>query len=154
METRALANEVYLKVFGSDSRDFGDRRHFYRLIGKAIRHLLINYAEERRAAKRGGGADHVPLEEAFGLGLSPKASDQARELHRALERLQAVDARAAEVVQLKFFVGLKNAEIGEVLEVSKATVARDWTFARAWLWREMGAESGAIGEVGPGPEPV
>jgi RNA polymerase sigma factor (TIGR02999 family) len=140
-----LANEVFLKVFGKTPQDFRDRQHFFRLVAKAIRQILINYAEERGASKRGGKVDHVPLEEAFGFGVSDKLADQICDLHLALEQFERVDPRAAEVVQLKFFVGLRNEEIAEVLEVSRATVARDWTLARAWLWREM--DGSGLGEL-------
>ena len=81
--------------------------------------------------------DHIPLEEAFGPGITDKVAEQVCDLHLALERFEGVDPRAAEVVQLKFFVGLKHEEIAEVLDISRATVVRDWTLARAWLWREM-----------------
>jgi len=143
METRALANEVFLKVFGHAPQEFKDRQHFFRLIAKAIRQILINYAENRRAAKRGGGAHHTSLEDVFDLGFSDGVVDQIWDLHLALEKFEEVDPRAAEVVQLKFFVGLKNEEMAEVLGTSKATVVRDWNVARAWLWRELnGSMSG------------
>jgi RNA polymerase sigma factor (TIGR02999 family) len=147
METAVLANEAFLKVFSGTPPDFNDRRHFYRLLSTAIRQILVNYGQARKTRKRGGGAQHVPLDVAEGLGLAAEAAEQVRDLDRALEKLREMDARAAEVVELKFFVGLGNAEIAEVLGVSRPTVIRDWAAAKAWLWKEIGEVRAAGDEV-------
>ena len=146
LETRALANEVFIKLFGNCTQRFEDRRHFFRVTGTAIRRILINYAEQRVAKKRGGNAVVVSLEDADGIDLSPETSEQIMDLHRALERFEKMDPRASEVVQLKFFVGFTHDEIAEVLGVSRATVARDWASARAWLWREMDGPPPLVGD--------
>jgi RNA polymerase sigma factor (TIGR02999 family) len=97
-----------------------------------MRRILVNHARDRAAAKRGGQAQKVPL---TGIEVAGDAPDvDVLELHDALDRLDALDPRKSRIVELKFFGGLTTAEIGEVLQVSVATVERDWSFARAWLY--------------------
>lgn len=137
LETRALANEMFIRCFGNGTPRFEDRLHFFRVMSTTIRRILINYAEQRGAEKRGGKVQDLQLQNGDWIDLSPEAADQIIDLHRALERFEATDARASEIVRLKFFLGLSIDEIAEVLGVSRATVGRDWASARAWLWREM-----------------
>ena len=138
MESRVLANEVFIKVFGDHPPDLNDRKHFFTLIAKAVRQILVNYSEARRAAKRGGGQVDVSLTNAGSLALEPEVSDRLLDLHTALERFESLDERASRVVELRFFAGLNYDEIAETLDVSRATAVRDWEAAKAWLHREVG----------------
>lgn len=145
LETGALVNEAYLKLFGGQPRDFEGRRHFFRLVSRVTRQILVNYAEARRSRKRGGDAPTpVPLEEAPGVAMTPSmtpgVADEVVALNEALEEFRRVDPRAVEVVELRFFAGLTHEEIARTLEMSLATVGRDWAVARAWLKRALAAD--------------
>lgn len=133
LETRVLANEVFIKLFGGTPPDPNDRKHFLTLLSKAVRQILVNYSEARRTAKRGGGVGPATLHEDLDIGLDPEVSDEILALHEVLERFEALDGRAAKVVELRFFTGLSYDEIADTLEISKATVVRDWEAARSWL---------------------
>ena len=133
LNTTALIHEAYLKV-GSSSR-FENRGHFFAVASKAMRQVLINYAEQKKAAKRGGGNRDVTLVE--GSAVSDDAVDEIIILDQALSRLEALSGRQSQVVECLFFGGLNIAETAEALEISPATVKRDWSTARAWLYREM-----------------
>jgi RNA polymerase sigma factor (TIGR02999 family) len=133
LNTTALIHEAYLKV-GPSSR-FENRGHFFAVASKAMRQVLINYAEQKKAAKRGGGDRDVTLVE--GSAVSDDAVDEIIILDQALSRLEALSKRQSQVVECLFFGGLNIAETAEALEISPATVKRDWSTARAWLYREM-----------------
>jgi len=138
MNTTALVHEAYLKLVGQQGDPWADRAHFFAVAARAMRHILVNYAEARRAQKRGGGAPVLSLEEAF--DSNPVGVDAAEEilaLDEALGRLGTVSARQAEVVQARFFAGLSIEETALALDVSTATVKRDWRLASAWLQREI-----------------
>lgn len=137
LETRVLANEVFIKLFGSTSLAPNSREHFFALLSRAIRQILVNYSEAKSAAKRGGGAAHVSLDEDLGIALDPGTSDDILDLNAALQRFEELDPRAAKVVELLFFAGLSHAEVAEALGISKATAERDWSAAKAWLNREL-----------------
>ena len=138
METRVLANEVFIKVFGGRAPALKDRKHFFTLIAKAIRQILVNYSEARRAAKRGGNQIRVPLAIADAISIEPEVTDRLLALHEALERFGTFDERASQVVELRFFAGLSYDEIAETMGVSRATAVRDWEAAKSWLHREIG----------------
>jgi RNA polymerase sigma factor (TIGR02999 family) len=133
--TTVLIHEAYLKVASSGSARFQSRGHFFAVAAQAMRQVLINYAERKRTLKRGGGAAHVTLHD------SDLVADQAMEelltLNAALQRLEAMSPRQARVVECLFFAGYTVDETSEALDVSPATVKRDWSAARAWLYREM-----------------
>ena len=114
---------------------FENRGHFFAVASKAMRQVLINYAEQKRAAKRGGGERDVTLVE--GSAVSDDALDELLILDQALSRLENMSPRQSKVVECLFFGGLSVAETAEALETSPATVKRDWSTARAWLYREM-----------------
>jgi RNA polymerase sigma factor (TIGR02999 family) len=138
LNTTALVHEAYLKLAGRDRRSWNDRMHFFRVAARAMRDVVVDYARRQQAAKRGGDAPHVSLG-----ALPPLAAVEPEEvlaLHEALGHLEAVDARQARVVELRYFVGLTIDEAAEVLSISPATVKRDWTSARAWLFRHIHAE--------------
>lgn len=134
LQTTAVVNEAYLRLVGQRSR-WRDRAHFFAVSAKAMRHILIDHARARGYAKRGGGARPVTLDEALAPS-SPKPAALLA-LDEALERLATESPRRSQVVELRYFGGLKNNEIAEVLQVSPATVERDWRYARAWLYQEL-----------------
>jgi len=138
VETRVLANEVFIKVFGNRPPKLNDKKHFFTLMAKAMRQILVDYSERSRAAKRGGGQLHVPLGDADAIGFEPEVSDRLLDLHEALKRFGSLDERASQVVELRFFAGLNYEEIAETLGVSRATAVRDWDAAKSWLHREIG----------------
>jgi RNA polymerase sigma factor (TIGR02999 family) len=133
LHTTALVHEAYLKL--RETRSWNDESHFFRAAALAMRHALVNHAEARRAAKRGGGAPHLSLDQALEIGV---ASDEALlALDQALHRLARQSARLARVVECRFFAGFDERETARALGLSERTVRRDWTLARAWLYREL-----------------
>jgi RNA polymerase sigma factor (TIGR02999 family) len=130
-----LVSELYLKLFPAAPVDWRDRTHFFAVAGRQLRRLLVDHARSRGAGKRGGRSIKVSLTEA--ADLTQPVVLGVVEVDDALARLEALDARAASVVELRFFSGLTETEIAEVLGVSGATVRRDWRFARAWLVRQL-----------------
>jgi RNA polymerase sigma factor (TIGR02999 family) len=143
LNTTALVHEAYLKLARYGPVRVRDRGHFYALASLAMRQILVNYAERRQAAKRGGPATAVPLDQA-----NPVSAEQAGEIlavHRALERLATVSDRAVRVVECRFFAGLNVPETAEALSISAATVKRDWTLATTWLRRELDTADGVGG---------
>ncbi|MEM8599885.1 MAG: ECF-type sigma factor [Bacteroidota bacterium] len=137
LNTTALVHEAYEKLVRG-GRAFANRQHFFRVAAKAMRGVLVDHARARQAKKRGGGERPLPLDE---TRLVPPA--QAREvlaLDEALTRLEARHARQAEVVTLRYFVGLTIAEAATVLGLSEATVERDWAVARAWLHHTLSTD--------------
>ena len=135
IETTALIHEAYLKVAASRGAQYESRGHFFAVAAQAMRQVLINYAEKRSAKKRGGGAVHVTLHDAD--IVSEGALDELLTLNAALKQLEAMSPRQARVVECLFFAGYSVEEASEALEISPATVKRDWSSARAWLYREM-----------------
>jgi RNA polymerase sigma factor (TIGR02999 family) len=144
LDTTALVHEAYLKLVGQPDASWNDRGHFLAVAARAMRHLLVNYAERRRAAKRGGEASHLSLEEEPGVvassefnPVSEEVADELISLHEALERLGTVNQRQVQVVEARFYVGLSIDETAQALGISPATVKRDWQVASAWLHREI-----------------
>jgi len=136
LSTTALVHETYLKLVRQKDASWEDRAHFYAVAGKAMRHILVNYAERRQAQKRGGSAVVVSLDEAN--PVAPEAAEEILALNTALEQLALIDERQSRVVECRFFAGLPIRETAEALGISPATVKRDWAMASAWLRREMG----------------
>src|SRR6201987_1863942 len=135
LQTTALVSEAYLRLADQTNPAWQNRAHFFAVAARAMRQILVSYARSQRAQKRGGGGLKVGLDEG-GL-VSPEQSREVIDLHEALERLATLDARKAQVVELKYFGGLDYDEMAEVLKVSSITVRRDWRFARAWLYTEL-----------------
>ena len=134
--TTALVHEAYLKLIDVSNVDWQHRAHFFAVSARIMRHILLDRARRRVAAKRGGAAPKLNLDEVPDIG-----SGRARELialDDALNALAKVDSRRARVVELRFFAGLSVEETAEVLKVSADTVKRDWRLARAWLLSELG----------------
>jgi RNA polymerase sigma factor (TIGR02999 family) len=135
-----LANEAYARLALS-AVDWQDRAHFFAVAARAIRNIVVDYVRAQDADKRGGDLPFVPLDLAGDV-----AGDDAIDLrvdwlsvHKALNELEALDAGISRVVELKFFSGLNTDEIAEATGISRATVVRDWRFARAWLANRLGA---------------
>lgn len=131
LQPTALVHEAYLRLIDQRAVNWGNRAQFVGLAAVMMRRILVNHARDRVAAKRGGAGERVPLTVAF--ELASRADAGILEVHDALERLTALDPRQGHIVELKFFGGLTTKEIGEVLDLSHATIERDWSFARAWL---------------------
>jgi len=135
LQTTALVNEAYLRLIDQRHVHWQNRAHFFGIAAQLMRRILVDYARKRRYAKRGGGAVRVSLDEAAMV-----SQDRAAELialDEALQNLAAIDARRSQVVELRFFGGLSIEETAEVLRISRNTVIRDWTTAKAWLYREI-----------------
>ena len=140
LQATALVNEVYLRLVGDPELAWDSRGHFYSAAAEAVRRILIEHARKRGRLRRGGAWRRIPLE---GVDLAAFESREKSEgllaLDEVLGRLQGVDARAAEVVRLRFYAGLDVDSTALALGVSKRTVLRDWGWARAWLAKELGA---------------
>ena len=141
LDTTALVHEVYLKMAGQDHHASKGRAQFFAVAAKAMRHILCNYARDRRRKKRGGGVQHVGIEVgqdlADQLQLSDDQTERLSALDEALRALQGIGERQARVVECRFFGGMSLDDTGTALGISPRTVQRDWIFARAWLRREM-----------------
>jgi RNA polymerase sigma factor (TIGR02999 family) len=136
LQSTALVHEAWLKLVDQRNVQWQNRAHFFGVAAQLIRRILVDYARNRYAAKRGGGVYKFALEEAIDL---PNQRDlDLVALDDALEGLAAVDSQQARIVELRFFAGLSIEETSEVMRVSPATVKRDWVSAKAWLYREMG----------------
>jgi RNA polymerase sigma-70 factor (ECF subfamily) len=135
LQATALVHEVYLRLCGSKPIRFEDRMHFFRVSAKLMRRILIDYARQRNALRRGGGIAHAPLEEGF-LVRDDQLS-LALEIDNVLEVLADVDPRLVQVVEMRFFAGLSDPEIAAALNISERTVVRDWHRARAWLHQNL-----------------
>jgi RNA polymerase sigma factor (TIGR02999 family) len=139
LQTTALINEAYLRLIDYKSVQWQNRAHFFGVAAQIMRRILVDLARAENSAKRGGEALRVSLIEAEGVA-HPQGVDLVA-LNDALDALAALDQRRSKVVELRFFGGLNNDEIAEVLKVSEGTVRRDWSLAQAWLFRELNRES-------------
>jgi RNA polymerase sigma-70 factor, ECF subfamily len=132
LEPNALVNELYLRLLGGGPIAFNDRAHFFAVAAQTMRRILIDHARARVAGKRGGVQQRVSLSAVDGWDPVGQNEDILA-LDEALSKLEKADPRAARVVELRFFGGLSEDEVAEVLQVSVITVKRDWKAARAWL---------------------
>lgn len=137
LNATALVHEAYLKLISHDAT-YESRSHFMAVASKAMRQLLINYAQRQAAHKRGSGQDHVPLDDA--LLVSEQRGGELLALDEALEQLQLMDPRAAQVVECRVFGGLSAEETADALGITRRTVSRDWSAARTWLYGELRAD--------------
>ncbi|MGP1271713.1 MAG: ECF-type sigma factor [Phycisphaerales bacterium] len=135
LDAEALIGEAYFRVLGNTHADFENRRHLYGAFSRAMREVLIDAARRRGAQKRGGDRHRVDLDLAQLSDDAP--TNDVLALDRALEALDADDARAAEVVRYRCYLSMPEVQIAEVLGVSVRTVQRDWIYARAFLKREL-----------------
>lgn len=135
LQATALVHESYLRLIGQGRVEWKNRRHFYAAAAEAMRRLLIERARRKRRVKHGGEFQRAEYDETqITCGL---AEDDIQALSEALERLDRRDPRAAQVVKLRFFCGLRKEEIAESIHVSPRTVDAIWAFARAWLYQEV-----------------
>ena len=135
LQTTALVNEAYVRLVDQNSVDWQNRAHFFGVAAQVMRHILVDYARQQTAVKRGGGLERFNLDE--GLIVSKESAAELVALDEALKALSNLYPRRSKVVELRYFGGLNNKEASEILNVSETTIERDWRFARAWLFREM-----------------
>ena len=135
LQTTGLVNEAYLKLVDHQNMRWQNRAHFFAIAAQVMRRILVDYGRSRQREKRGGNAVRVSLDEV--AVMSRERSAELIALDDALSKLAAFDERKSQVVELRFFGGLNNEEVGEVLKVHPNTVMRDWNFAEAWLRREL-----------------
>ena len=135
MNRTDLVHETFLKLINLNDIEWNDRRHFFGIAARAMKQILIDHARKKLSAKRGNNPRHIELNEEI-LKLNNQSSEII-EISEALEELRSVDERLAEVVDLRFFAGLSMDDIGDVMEISRSTVNRDWVKARAWLYSRL-----------------
>ena len=135
LQPTALINEAYLRLVDWKNIQWSDRAHFFGMAANMMRRVLVDYARSRDRLKRGGEAIQVSFIEAANVAV-PESADVLA-LDRALRELEQIDPRKSQIVELRFFGGLSQEETAEALNVSVATVRRDWSLARAWLAREL-----------------
>lgn len=136
LDTTSLVHESYMKLVGAGSLPVEDRHHFFAYASRVMRSVIVDFARARLAERRGGGAEHVALNTAIGEQVAAPENDALR-VHEALEVLAQADARLAQVVEMRYFGGLSEAEIAEALGLSERTVRRDWEKARLLLIAAM-----------------
>ncbi|MDH4038695.1 MAG: ECF-type sigma factor [Candidatus Krumholzibacteria bacterium] len=141
LSATALVNEAYLKLSRDQQINAASRTQFFAVAARTMRRVLVDYARARKRIKRGGGAEHLPLEDVEPF-LSEVEADEILALDDALTRLAELQPRAAEVVEQRFYAGLSVEETAQLLNVSAKTVQRDWIVARAWLRKEVRRELG------------
>jgi RNA polymerase sigma factor (TIGR02999 family) len=135
LQPTALVHEAWLRLFRKPDQAWQNRGHFFRTAAECMRRILIDSARRKLQIRHGGGSERVPFDE-----INLVCDHDPRRLlhvHEALDRLAAEDATKAEIVKLRFFVGLENREIAELLGISEKTVERAWHFAKAWLLAEF-----------------
>ncbi|HKQ74641.1 MAG TPA: sigma-70 family RNA polymerase sigma factor [Blastocatellia bacterium] len=141
LQTTALVNEAYMRLIDANRMRWQNRAHFFAVSAQMMRHILVDFARARGNMKRGGGVARVSLNEAMTMG--PERGAELVALDDALTALAKLDERQSKVVELRFFGGLTEAEIAEVLNVSPRTVSGDWNLARSWLLRELSKSEGS-----------
>ena len=137
LQTTALVNEAYLRLVEQKDVEWQSRAHFFAVSAQVMRHILVDYARQQAAVKRGGEFQKVELD-----GDAIVSRERAAELvalDEAMQALNEIYPRRSKVVELRYFGGLNNKEASEVLKVSQTTIERDWRFAKAWLYRELQA---------------
>jgi RNA polymerase sigma factor (TIGR02999 family) len=139
LQTTAVVHEAFLRLVGANAC-WEDQAQFFAAAARVMREVLIDYARRRHAARRGSAAQRVPLDER--LLIREDRLDDVLALDRALEKLESIDPRQRQLVEMRFFAGLSIEEIARCLHVSEPTVKREWRSARAWLHREINTGSG------------
>ena len=143
LQTTALVHEAYLRLVDQPETSGETRSHFLAVAAQVMRHVLVDYARARSRAKRGGGVAPLPLEDV--AVMSAERADELIVVDAALEGLMAFDLRKGRIFELRHFGGMSVEEAAQVLQVSPATVARDWRMAKAWLRRAITSESHRAG---------
>lgn len=139
LQPTALVHEVYLQLFNRSTIDWQSRDHFFRVVGKEMRWLVVDHARRTAAQKRGGGQVNLPLEEVAEIYSTPTRGPLLLALDDALTCLEQVYPRTAHVVELRYFVGLSEEQIADVLQLSARTIRREWMFAKGWLLKQLRA---------------
>lgn len=135
LQPTALVHEAYLRMVDRTALTAENRTHFFALASRVMRQILVDHARRRNAGKRGGAAERFSLEN---MDILPaQSAADLLELDEALQKLEKIDNRKCRVVDMRFFGGLKEKEIAEVLGITEKTVRRDWQFAKLWLYREL-----------------
>ena len=135
LQTNDLVHEAYLRLVHQATTSWRDRAHFYQVAAHVMRQILVDRARKRHAHKRGGGVSEISLDRA--LDLAQARSEDLLALDEALSRMQKLDGRQCQIVEMRFFTGLSEDEIAEMLGVSVRTINREWRMARAWLYKEL-----------------
>jgi RNA polymerase sigma factor (TIGR02999 family) len=136
LQPTALVHEAYLRLVGQDRADWQNRAQFIGVAAQLMRRILVDYARERGAVKRGGRAVKI-RDEGFDLGATPQQSEEMLAVDEALDRLSEFDTRQAKIVEMRYFGGLSMEETAEAMGISVRTVTRDWAIAKAWLRSEL-----------------
>jgi RNA polymerase sigma factor (TIGR02999 family) len=136
LQTAGLVNEAYLRLINQTRADWQNRAHFYGIAARLMRRILTDHARERQAAKRDSGGEKFELDEALEIA-DGKATPDLIALDDALNTLAAFDERQSRIVELRYFGGLEINEVAEVLDISPATVKREWNSAKAWLYNQL-----------------
>jgi RNA polymerase sigma factor (TIGR02999 family) len=140
LQPTALVHEAWLRLVGAAGQKWDSRGHFFAAAAEAMRRILIERARRKKCLKRAVHLDHVNLEE---VAVAILADEETLLLvNEALEKLEKSDPDAAQLVKLRFFAGMSNAEAGQAMEISERTAKRYWTFARAWLFLELRGPAG------------
>jgi len=140
LQPTALVHEAWLRLGGADKTDWNHRGHFFGAAAEAMRRILVERARRRAARKHGGGLHRVDFNGLEIAAIEPAGDDTVLAVHRALENLRQADPQKAELVKLRFFAGLTLKEAADSLGISEPTAKRWWSYARAWLYREINRE--------------
>lgn len=135
LQATALVHEAYIKLAGQRDAKWQNRAHFFGVASQLMRRILVDYARAQQRGKRGGKQQRVSLDES--LLVSADRTDELLEVNEALAKLEAMDARQARIVELRYFGGLTTEETAEVLHISSKTVLREWSMAKAWLYGSL-----------------
>jgi RNA polymerase sigma factor (TIGR02999 family) len=138
LQATALVHEAWLRLAGHDNRKWNDRTHFFAAAAEAMRRILVDNARRKRAQRHGGGQKAVELPE-IAVESAPK-DDQLLAVNEALDKLAAIEPQKAELVKLRYFVGMTIEEAAQALDISERTAKRQWAYARAWLGQEIRAQ--------------
>jgi RNA polymerase sigma factor (TIGR02999 family) len=139
LQGTALVHEAYLRLVDQRQVDWKNRAQFVGIAAVMMRRILVDHARGRAADKRGGDAERVSFSVIYDIGGAPDVG--VLDLHEALENLELLDPRKGRIVELKFFGGLTTAEIADVMQLSVATIEREWSFSRAWLYAAIGDDA-------------
>ena len=135
LQPTALVHEAYLRLVGQQRVVWQNRAHFFGIAAQMMRRILVDHAKRLRRGKRFGGAVRVPLDDRVGAATPPDCDLLL--LDQALDELTAIDSRQGQIVELRYFGGLSESEVAEVLTISRSTVTREWLIARGWLYRRV-----------------
>ena len=139
LQPTALVHEAWLRLVGSENQRWENRAHFFAAAAEAMRRILIEKARRRQRLRHGGGKERVDLDEI--AIIAPESDERLLQVHEALDRLAAQDKVKADVVKLRFFVGLTDREVADALGLSERTVERHWAYAKPWLFRQIRSQS-------------